>query len=237
MDISLNFVHKGEGEVLILLHGNGENCTYFENQIDCFARYFSVYALDTRGHGGSPRGTKPFTLAQFAEDLRGFMDENKIQKAHILGFSDGGNIAMLFALKYPERVNKLILNGANTKPSGMKLWCVADVYFEWLLWTAVSKLRRSESAAKKSALFSLMAFEPDIEAAQLAKLSMPTLVIAGTHDMIKTSHTKQIHRQISGSELALIDGDHFIASNQSEKFNETVLSFLENPIYNYGGQT
>ena len=121
MDIKLNFTQKGEGEPLILLHGNGEESGYFKNQIEEFSRHFKVIAVDTRGHGSSPRGEGPFSLSRFAEDLKSFMDEQNIPKAHILGFSDGGNIAMLFALKYPERVDKLILNGANLFPSGVKM--------------------------------------------------------------------------------------------------------------------
>ena len=101
MDISHHFIEKGSGEPLILLHGNGESCDYFSGQIDVFARYFHVYALDTRGHGQTPRGTAPFTIRQFADDLLAFMDAQVIDRAHLLGFSDGGNIAMIFALKDP----------------------------------------------------------------------------------------------------------------------------------------
>lgn len=72
--------------------------------------YFVVRCLikdegSIRGHGKSPRGDRPFTIRQFAEDMKNFMDRHKIEKAHILGFSDGGNIALCFALKYPERID------------------------------------------------------------------------------------------------------------------------------------
>lgn len=59
-------------------------------------------------------------IRQFAEDLNVFMNEHEIEKAHLLGFSDGGNIALIVALKYPERVDKLILNGANLNTKGVK---------------------------------------------------------------------------------------------------------------------
>ena len=120
MDIEHYYIEKGRGEPLILLHGNGENCDYFKGQIDAFARYYHVYALDTRGHGKTPRGNAPFTIRQFADDLLGFLDSYGIDKAHLLGFSDGGNIAMVFAIKYPDRVNRLILNGANLNAKGVK---------------------------------------------------------------------------------------------------------------------
>ena len=121
MDIRLHYTEKGSGEPLILLHGNGENGRYFVNQTDFFAEKYRVIAVDTRGHGQSPRGEAPFLIRQFAEDLAGFMDGLGIERANILGFSDGGNIAVTFALKYPQRVNRLILNGANIFPRGMKL--------------------------------------------------------------------------------------------------------------------
>ena len=119
MDIKLHAVECGNGEPLILLHGNGEDGTYFARQMECFCNRFRVIAVDTRGHGGSPRGTAPLTLDQFACDLGAFMDERGIERAHILGFSDGANIALLFALAYQERVRSLVLNGGNLFPEGL----------------------------------------------------------------------------------------------------------------------
>ena len=121
MNFSLNFTEKGYGAPLILLHGNGESSGYFVNQIDRFANEYRVIAVDTRGHGASPRGNKPFTLETFADDLKNLLDSLNIEKANILGFSDGGNIAVIFALKYPERVASLVLNGANLFPRGLKV--------------------------------------------------------------------------------------------------------------------
>jgi len=104
MDVRLHCVERGSGEPLVLLHGNGEDGSYFAAQVERFQRDYRVIAVDTRGHGGSPRGTAPFTLEQFASDLAAFMDERGIESAHILGFSDGANIALLFALRWPDRV-------------------------------------------------------------------------------------------------------------------------------------
>ena len=71
MDIRLCCVEAGEGFPLVLLHGNGEDHTYFKRQMEPFSQRFRVIAVDTRGHGESPRGTAPFTLEQFAEDSEG----------------------------------------------------------------------------------------------------------------------------------------------------------------------
>ena len=78
MDIRLCCVEAGEGFPLVLLHGNGEDHTYFKRQMGPFSQHFRVIAVDTRGHGESPRGTAPFTLEQFAEDLKEFLDGRSI---------------------------------------------------------------------------------------------------------------------------------------------------------------
>lgn len=117
--MKLYYRERGKGQPMILLHGNGEDGTYFEKQIRFFSKKYRVIAIDTRGHGKSPRGTAPFTLEQFAEDLKNFLDEKKLRRIILLGFSDGGNIALTFALHYPEYVDRLILNGANLNPFGV----------------------------------------------------------------------------------------------------------------------
>ena len=101
MDVSLHYIEQGTGFPLLLLHGNGESSEYFIHQISFFSKKYRVIALDTRGHGSSPRGERPFTIGQFAEDLCGFMQEHGISRAHILGFSDGGNIALRFIFSRP----------------------------------------------------------------------------------------------------------------------------------------
>ncbi|MBQ2751485.1 MAG: alpha/beta hydrolase [Oscillospiraceae bacterium] len=226
MDIKLNFIQKGEGEPLILLHGNGEESGYFKNQIEEFSRHFKVIAVDTRGHGSSPRGEGPFSLSRFAEDLKSFMDEQNITKAHVLGFSDGGNIAMLFALKYPERVDKLILNGANLFPSGVKMSVQIPVVIGY--WAAAFISLFDKKAVAKKELLGLMVNEPHIDPKQLSAINAPTLVIAGDNDMIKDSHTRLIVDSIKNSRLRIIKGDHFIAAKESESFNAELLDFLLN---------
>lgn len=179
MDISLYYQEQGKGEPFILLHGNGEDGTYFVNQIGFFSDQYRVIAVDTRGRGKSPRGTAPFTMEQFADDLYELMNELQIPGAVILGFSDGANIAMKFALKYPQKVTALILNGGNLDTKGIK-----------------------------------------------RRIQIPTLVIAGTRDMIKQSHTELIAASIPDAKLAIVKGSHFIANKRSSEFNKEVGNFL-----------
>ena len=222
MDIRLHCETRGSGKPLILLHGNGESCAYFKNQFDAFASHFQVFALDTRGHGQSPRGSAPFTLLQFADDLYDFMREREIERAHILGFSDGGNIALIFALRHPEMVDRLVLNGANLFSAGVK----PSVQIPIVLGYRTAKLFRSEEAKRKAELLGLMVNEPQIDPAELRAVTAETLVIAGTHDMIRDKHTKLIASSLPHAKLVLLDGDHFIAAKQPKAFNKAVLNFL-----------
>ncbi|MBS7388009.1 MAG: alpha/beta hydrolase, partial [Eubacteriales bacterium] len=160
MDISLYYEEKGSGFPLIMLHGNGEEHGYFEHQTDCFAENYRVIAIDTRGHGRSPRGEGEFSIKRFADDLYGFMTEHGIEKAHILGFSDGGNIAITFALKHPEMIEKLIVDGANLYPAGVKRRIQRPIelgYYAVKLFAAFSS-----NAKAKAEMLSLMVNEPNI---------------------------------------------------------------------------
>ncbi len=225
-DISLHFVEKGRGKPLILLHGNGEDGSYFEHQIDCFSADYRVIAIDTRGHGQSPRGKKPFTIVQFAEDLHDFMDENGIDQAVLLGFSDGGNIALTFALKYPDRVGRMIVDGANLFPSGVKPLYQWPIEIGYRIAKHFAK--KSEKAKQNAEMLGLMVNEPHIDPVELARLTMPVLVVAGTKDMIKDKHTRLIYKSLPNARLSIIEGDHFVANKNAAAFNKEVSEFLRN---------
>lgn len=225
MDIALHYVEQGHGAPLILLHGNGEDHTYFEKQIAYFSKRYRVIAVDTRGHGASPRGDAPFTIRQFAEDLRSFMDRHAIARAHLLGFSDGGNIALVFALKYPERVGRLILNGANLDASGVRPSVQLPIEFGYRIASLFA--RRNPKAKRNAELLGLMVNDPNVRPEELKGLRNRTLVIAGTKDMIKEAHTRLICECLPEGELVLLPGDHFIAHKNAQAFNEAVERFLE----------
>ena len=223
MDISLYYEKRGAGEPLVLLHGNGEDGSYFLHQMEAFSREFLVYALDTRGHGRSPRGSAPFTISQFAEDLLAFLDEQGLKRVNLLGFSDGGNIALTFALRHPERVRRLVLNGANLTPRGVKAWVQLPIVLGYQI---ASRLKRPK-ARTNAEMLGLMVHEPQIPPSELAGLMMPVLVIAGTRDMIREDHTRLMAREIPGARLALIPGNHFIARRNPAAFNRAVWSFFQ----------
>ena len=224
MDIKHFFQEKGAGPNLILLHGNGEDHTYFEGQVEAFSKYFHVYALDTRGHGKTPRGKAPFTIRQFAKDLKSFMDEHQIEKANLLGFSDGGNIALIFALKYPHMVDRLILNGANLNPQGVKKRTQIPIEIGYRIAKLFEKNSREAKAHVE--MLGLMVHDPSINIEELAKLKAKTLVIAGDNDMIKDEHTRLLAKKIPDAKLCILKGNHFVANKEPEAFNKEVLAFL-----------
>lgn len=205
---------------MVLLHGNGEDFSYFEHQIDFFQNQYRVIAVDSRGHGGSPRGTAPLTLDQFVRDLADFMDELELESAHLLGFSDGANVAMLFALAYPKRVRSLVLNGGNLFPEGLTEQTRREIDEEYREALATGDEHQLE-------LLRLMIDEPHIDPASLGNLKMPVLVIAGTDDMIENEHTRLIAASIPAAVLEFVEGTHFVATENPDAFNRVVESFLE----------
>ena len=224
MDIEHFYVEKGQGEPIILLHGNGENCDYFKGQIDELSQYYHVYAIDTRGHGKTPRGNMPFTIRQFADDLLEFMNVHRIGRTHLLGFSDGGNIAMVFAIMHPDRVNRLVLNGANMNANGVKRTTQIPIEIGYKI--AKKFADKSDSARLNAEMLGIMVNDPNVLPEELSAIQAKTLVIAGTKDMIKEEHTRQIVESIPDAELVFIKGNHFIANKCPVEFNRAVLEFL-----------
>ena len=199
MDIQHYYIEKGQGESLILLHGNGENCGYFQGQIDEFSKLYHVYAIDTRGHGRTPRGNKPFTIRQFSEDLLCFMDDYQIEK--------------------------MILNGANLNAAGVKRTTQIPIEIGYRI--AGRFAGKSDSARLHAEMLGLMVNDPNVDPGELSRIQAKTLVIAGTNDMIRKEHTKLIADRIPVSELVFIKGDHFIAAKHPDEFNQVVLQFLQ----------
>ena len=177
-------------------------------------------------------GAKNVTLDNMTEANTGCVhnytlttsDMKKIEKANILGFSDGGNIAVIFALKYPERVASLVLNGANLFPSGLKSSFLIPVKVLFAVFSLLSHFSRR--AKRRSELLYLMAKQPNIQPERLSSIKCPVLVIAGTQDVIKEKHTKLIAASLPDSSLCFLKGGHSIAKTNSVEFNSTVEKFL-----------
>ena len=101
-DARIAYYDVGRGKPLVLLHGNGEDSSYWNAQIPELTRFYRVIAVDSRGHGASGSGGHGLSFEMMAEDLKTVLDTLGVKKAHFLGFSDGGNLAIKFALTHPE---------------------------------------------------------------------------------------------------------------------------------------
>lgn len=214
------YEESGSGSPLILLHGNGGSGSDFVLQMDYFSKSRRVITVDTRGHGKSPRGTAPLSFPQFAEDLRAFMDEQKLDSADILGFSDGANTAILFAAENPERVHRLVLCGACITPKAVK----RSVQIPIIIGYKIASLLPGGGA--NAEILGLMVNDFGITEEHLQRIQAETLVLAGTKDMIAESHTKMIADTIPNAKLQFIEGDHFLPMKRAEEFNEAVEAFL-----------
>lgn len=111
MKIFVNSIHLyyekfGEGSPLILLHGNGESHQIFDRAIPILSRYFTVYALDTRGHGESDM-VREFHYSDMAEDVKCFIEALALQKPILYGFSDCGIVGLMIASKYPDLLESI----------------------------------------------------------------------------------------------------------------------------------
>ena len=216
----------GAGEPLILLHGNGEDGLYFRAQFEPFSHFYRVIAVDSRGHGGSTPGEEGLSIGRMAEDLLDVMDALGIERAHILGFSDGGNVALTFALRWPERVDKLILNGANVRMlEGVQPWVQLPLYPAYGL---LSLLGRSDpEAAHRRDVLGLMVHSYGVTFSDLSRIGAETLVITGEHDLIRTAETDRIAAALPRVRRETIAGcGHFCAAQAPARFNLAVLRFL-----------
>ena len=132
---------------------------------------------------------------------------------------------MIFAMRYPERVDRLILDGANLDAKGVKR--IVQIPIEIGYKIAKRFADKKESAKANAEMLGLMVNDPNVKPEELSAIQAKTLVMAGTKDMIKDAQTKLIASSIPDAKLVVINGDHFIAKKRPEEFNKAVLAFLK----------
>jgi pimeloyl-ACP methyl ester carboxylesterase len=219
MDIKMNYVEKGEGKPLLLLHGNGENLEFFEGQIDELAKKHRVIAVDSRAHGKTPRGTAPLTIRQMAEDVRQLLKELGIARTDLVGWSDGGNIGLILAMESPELLDHLVTCGANLTLDGAAPEAVEYVLGEY-------KEAQEKGETLQAEILGLMVNDPNIDPEDLTRIPVPTLIMAGTEDLILPEHTKLIASKIPGAKVTFLEGDHYVPKANPAAFNAAVEAFL-----------
>ncbi len=214
--VTLYYEISGQGKPIILLHGNGENHKIFDKSIDKLKENYTVYAIDSRGHGESTK-VKDLDYNIMAEDIAEFIRALQLDKPILYGFSDGGILGLIIAFRYPDLLSKLIVSGANVQPEGVKkrhIHVFKIIYF----------ITRSRN-------FNLMLSQPHISDEELSRIKAQTLVLAGSNDMITEEHTRHIARCIPYSSMEIIEGEtHSSYVVHSEKLFLIIKSFLENNI-------
>jgi pimeloyl-ACP methyl ester carboxylesterase len=232
-DIEMYYAIYGEGEPVILLHGGLGNADYWENQIADFAEFYQVIAVDSRGHGRSTMSEQSINYALMASDVLALMDYLEIEKASIVGWSDGGIIGIDIAINHPERLNKVVAYGANYNVSGVRTDIGESERFNaYIEQTIADYAELSPNPDGLDAFIenisTMWATEPAYSAEQLGAITTPILVLDGRNEeAIYTEHTVEMALLIPTAELTLIpDTGHFAMWEQPERFNSIVLSYL-----------
>ncbi len=211
-DIDIYYEVYGEGKPIILLHGNSETHEIFDRLIERLENNYKVYAIDSRCHGKSEK-TEEISYDLMAVDMIEFIKKLKIDKPIVYGFSDGGIIGLLVAIKQPKLLSKLIISGANLNPNGMSKSMLI-----------ISKIGYFITRNK---LFKMMIKEPNISRKDLEKIEIPTYVLAGEKDVIMEEHTRLIAENIKNSKLEIIPKEnHSSYVVHSEKIYDIIKKYI-----------
>lgn len=221
-DADIYYETYGKGEPLFLLHGNGGSIEAFAKEIPELSKHFRIIAMDTRGQGKSTDISKePLTYRKFADDVKRLADELKLKKINIFGWSDGGNTALEFAIKYPGQTNKIITSGANVFPAGVGQNEVEAMKRD------VAEKTAQQKPPSEIRLVQLMIDEPKITKQQLNHIKAKVLVVAGENDLILRSHTEYIAKEIPGSRMKIYKGaSHGVPIERAEELSKDIIEFL-----------
>lgn len=226
--IKLYYETYGEGEPLLMLHGNNGSIASMRHQIDELKKHYKVIAVDSRGQGHSTNNKKRINYQMMAADMNELLNTLKLDSVNILGWSDGGNTGLVMAMDYPQKVKTLAIMGANLYPDKN----ATDKKFlrEYKLSLLMAQLmaRFNPSKWRTKIIVGKMALkEPNIDPSELSNISCPVLVMAGEKDLVNESHTRLIAASISRSSLLILKNlSHFAPEEDPNLFNSSVEAFF-----------
>jgi pimeloyl-ACP methyl ester carboxylesterase len=243
-DVSIYYEIYGQGEPILLLHGNGGSIENFLLQIPEFSKEYKVIAVDSRAQGRSTDSDKEITYDLMASDMAILIDSLRLGRVDVVGWSDGGIIGLVMAYKYPEKLNKLVAVGANY--SNKNFMASNDHVHMNAKDTLVIRSRRlvqkyrntlerlSPNPEKiptiRRKLKALMIKYPNFTEKQIEKISTPTLVVVGDHDIISLDHTVTLFSDLPHAQLFVVpDATHIALVEQPELLNSVILHFLGTP--------
>lgn len=189
--IEMYYEKYGQGRPLVMVHGNSMDHNEFKNSFWQLRSYFTVYAVDSRGHGLSTK-VDELHYEDMADDMVAFMDQLDLRDVVFFGHSDGAIIGLLAAMK-TDRIGLLLAGSANITPQGVAVW--------------VRLLEKGIYTVTRNPKVLMMMKEPNILPADLATIKVPTVVIAGSKDIIKREETQIIADSIPGAKLRILEGD------------------------------
>lgn len=198
----------------MLLHGNGDSHKHLEILGIALAKHYTVYLIDSRGHGASSHHDEHITYDDLVSDMDYFIKLLNLENVSIIGHSDGAIIAALLAIQNKDYLRKIILLGITLKPEQLK-----DKWTKWI---------RSEYDKHQHPLFRLMLEEPQIEFSELNLIDIPTLVVAAEDDVMELNIYVKIANVIKESELYVVaNEDHMSYVVETDKFAAKAIEFLE----------
>ncbi len=224
----------GAGAPVILLHGGLASGKYWGNQVPALTRAgYRAILIDSRGHGRSSRDARPYSYELMESDVIAVMNQLGLDRAAVVGWSDGGIVALVMALKHPERVTRVFAFGANMDPSGNNPQGDKSPIFSRFIAQAakdyaVISPTPNDFPAFERAISHMWDTEPHYTAADLAQIHVPVAIADGDHDeAILRSHTEYLARSISGAKLIILPAvSHFAMLQNPAEFNAAMLGFL-----------
>jgi pimeloyl-ACP methyl ester carboxylesterase len=232
----------GKGEPLLIIHGNGGSINNFLYQIPYFAKNYQVIIADSRAQGKSVDHADSLSYEMMTDDLNALLDKLNLKQCYVIGWSDGGINGLLLAIHHPDKVKKLAVTGANLWPDTS---AVDPFVYDYALkmnlkgQDTIKKIKNVTPEMKNQLkLLHLLTYEPHIKLEDVKKISCPTLVIGGDHDVIRTKHTMLIAETIPNSYLWILpNSGHSTPIFYKDLFNQVVGDFFAKPyrkIEGYG---
>ena len=222
--IKLYYEIYGEGQPLLILHGNGGSINDGREFYPELIKKYKVIAIDSRAQGKSTDTDKPLTYDQMASDVNELLNQLNIDSTYVWGQSDGGILSILLAKDYPKKVKKALAFGANIKPDNSAI-------HQWSIDLDAKKISDTATTDKKRKLLVLMRDYPNIEYKELNKIKAPVLIMSGDRDYITLEHTVKMFQNIPNSHLCVIPGaTHGASWEKQELFLKLMYDFFDKPF-------
>jgi len=230
---------EGSGEPLVLLHGGLSPNETWGPQMPEFAKQFRVFAPERRGHGHTPDVDGPFSYDDMASDTVGFLEAVLDGPAGLVGWSDGGIIGLIVAMRRPDLVRKLVAISANFDMTGVPEEIQSQFFSMQPDSEDLAMLRSMYEAASPDGpehwpvvfakIIEMASRGPRIPPSELKRIAAPTLIVAGDDDVVSLEHTIELFGSIPTAELAIVPGtSHFLTMEKPDVVNRLILDFIQN---------